>query len=164
MTKPHGCMIFRPHTANCTCPRRPGELETSVVNRVSEAPGQGQKAIVNACSTYNRTDVKNKGHFETWSWYDDSVIPVQLPKLVHIECLHLVRSLTQAKFGVLLLGCSIPVFEKAFERFKENSDTTETMKIAPISRPATGVPRPTQAWNTVVGIGAPLTVSQGIGM
>ncbi|KAI4191183.1 MAG: hypothetical protein LQ348_003545 [Seirophora lacunosa] len=158
ITKSQGCMLFRPHTANCTCPRRSGELETSVVNRESEA---GPKAIVNACSTYSRTDTKNRGHFETWSWYDDSVIPVQVPKLVHVECLHLIRSLTQSKFGVTLLSRSVLVFEKAFERFKETSGATGTIKMVPTNQP---VSRPIQARNTVVGTGAPLVVSQGIGV
>ncbi|KAL8963289.1 MAG: hypothetical protein Q9193_000429 [Seirophora villosa] len=105
-----------------------------------------------------------RGHFETWSWYDDSVIPVQVPKLVHVECLHLIRSLTQSKFGVTLLSRSVLVFEKAFERFKETSGTTGTIKMVATNRPATAVPRPIQARNTVVGAGAPLVVSPGIGV
>lgn len=129
-TKAHGCMVFRPHTAHCTCPKRSGELETSVVNRASDMPNQGPKVIVSTCSQYNRTDPKNKGHFETFKWFDDSVIPVQPPKMVHVDSLHLMRPLTQPRFGVTLLSRSVLMFEGAFKGFKERSETIEaTMSV-----------------------------------
>lgn len=148
-TRAQGCMMFRPHTAYCTCPQRPGELETSVVNRVAEASGQGLKVIVSQCNQYNRTNPRNKGHFETWSWYNDSVVPIQAPKMVHIQCLHLVRSLTQPKFGVTLLNRSVLMFDEAFQRFKDGYEMTDATTTVSQNRLATGGPVPPQAWNPV---------------
>lgn len=141
--------MFRPHTAYCTCPRRSGELETTVVNRVAIASGQGQRVIVSQCNLYSRTDPQNKGHFETWNWYDDSVIPIQAPKMVHIHSLHLVRSLTQPKFGVMLLNRSVLMFDDAFKRFKESYKTTEAGTMVSQSRLVTGGPVPPAAWGPV---------------
>ncbi len=148
-TRPQGCMMFRPHTSCCKCPRRSGELETTVVNRVAIASGHGQKVIVSQCHLYSRTDPQNRGHFETWSWYDDSVIPIQPPKLVHIHSLHLVRSLTQPKFGVMLFNPSVLMFSDAFKRFKESYEMTDADTTVSQSRLVTGGPVAPHAWSHV---------------
>ncbi|KAL8862835.1 MAG: hypothetical protein Q9178_000777 [Gyalolechia marmorata] len=85
--------MFRPHTARCTCPKKAGELETSVIDR---------------------------GQFETWSWYANSVIPIQAPKMIHINCLHLMRPLTQPGFGLTLHARSLVSLEDALKQFKED--------------------------------------------
>ena len=113
-TRSKGYRIFRPHTARCTCPKTAGELETSVIDRVSLT------TIESPCHFYNRTDRKNKGHFETWSWYANSVIPIQAPKMIHINCLHLMRPLTQPRFGLTLHAPSVVSLEDALKQFKED--------------------------------------------
>lgn len=130
-TKPDGSMTFRPHTAYCTCPKRLGELETSVTKRANETSSPGSKAIVSACNQYNRANSKNKGQFETWSWYNDSAVPIQAPKMIHIDSLHLMRPLTQPNFGVVLLSRSVRMVEDAFKRFRHSSEMTEaSTKVA----------------------------------
>lgn len=148
-------MVFRPHTAYCTCPKRPEELETSVVNRLSEMSGQGQRSIVNQCNTYSRTDPKNKGQFETWGWANDSVMPIQAPKMVHIESLHLVRSLTQPRFGVALQSRSVSMFDEAFKRFKERGGMTGASTTVSHGRLATGGREPTQEWSRIAVMSRP---------
>ncbi|KAL8803417.1 MAG: hypothetical protein Q9182_003215 [Xanthomendoza sp. 2 TL-2023] len=114
-TKSKGYLVFRPHTTHCTCPRTaPGELETHVVDRAL-----GTRIPSPTCTSYDRADVKNKGHFETWSWFDSSVIPIQAPKTVHVECLHLMRPLTQPRFGLVLHAAGVERLEMALGRFRE---------------------------------------------
>ncbi|KAL9604797.1 MAG: hypothetical protein Q9219_000245 [cf. Caloplaca sp. 3 TL-2023] len=137
-------LLFRPHTAECTCPPRMmrgrlagGELGTAVVNRVGRnnvskgggAGGASSKVITSPCHQYSRTDKANRGHFETWSWYDDSVIPVQAPKMVHIECLHLKRPLTQPRFGLVLEAPSVVRFEEAFKAFCFRREISSSGKV-----------------------------------
>lgn len=126
-TRSKGYRIFRPHTARCTCPRTSaygeGELETSVFDRVSLT------TIESPCHLYDRADhKKNKGQFETWSWYANSVIPIQAPKMVHIDCLHLMRPLTQPRFGLTLHARSLVSLEDALRQFKESPKGLPVMR------------------------------------
>ena len=114
-TRSKGYRVFKPHTAHCTCAQTSAaELETSVFDRVSLT------TIESPCHLYNRSDkAKNKGHFETWSWYANSVIPIQAPKMVHVDCLHLMRPLTQPRFGLTLNAGSLKSLEGALRQFRE---------------------------------------------
>lgn len=153
-TKQHGYIMFRPHTTCCTCPKRPRELETSVIDRVSNASSLGPEVIESPCHLYSRTDRKNKGHFETWSWYDHSVIPIQAPKMIHVECLHLMRPLTQPRFGLMLNHQSVLAFHKLFQCYKETSKRSiKDTEVGP--RRLADRHKPTQAWSHVVRLGIP---------
>lgn len=146
--KHQGCMIFRPHTASCTCPKRPGELGTSVVNRVSHSSNNNLCVIESPCHLYDRSDMRNKGHFETWSWYHNSVIPIQAPKMVHVESLHLLRPLTQPKFGLVLNSPHLVIFDQVFGRFKDLWDLTgKKSENAQVQR--TERPQLVRAWSDV---------------
>ncbi|KAL8804154.1 MAG: hypothetical protein Q9200_005932 [Gallowayella weberi] len=123
-TKSRGYMVFRPHTAQCACKKTPGELETHVVDRQKS----GTMIPSPSCQSYDRADAKNKGHFETWSWYDNSVIPIQAPKTVHVDCLHLMRPLTQPKFGLVLTPPGIEKLEQALKPFREMGKVMPTIR------------------------------------
>lgn len=143
-----GCLILRPHTASCTCPKRPGELGTSVVNRVSDGLNDTLCVFESPCHLYHRSDVRNRGHFETWSWYDNSVIPIQAPKMVRVESLHLLRPLTQPKFGLILNPPHMVAFDVIFGRFKDLWDlSTREPKDEKVQRNER--PKLVRAWSDV---------------
>lgn len=158
-SRSQGYMIFRPHTASCTCPERAGELETNAVNREVEASNHQHKRIESPCHLYSRTSKQNRGHFETWSWYDDSVIPIQAPKMVNIECLHLKRPLTQPRFGIVLDYRSILIFDDVFRQFKETLKTNNESQTVGRRRLAAGDFR---AWGQKASIGPSAAISSGI--
>lgn len=158
-----GYMIFRPHTACCTCPKRPRELETSVVNREIEESNQGSKRIESPCHLYDRHRTTNRGHFETWSWYNDSVIPIQAPKMVHIECLHLKRPLTQPRFGLALDYLSVLMFEEMFRDFRETRKNDDESIPVGQRRVVAGGFRPMRTWSQSISMTLSTVVSLGIG-
>lgn len=161
-SKSQGYMIFRPHTTSCTCPERPGELETHVVDREVEVSNYQYKKIESPCHLYNRTSKHNKGHFETWSWYDDSIIPVQAPKMVNIACLHLKRPLTQSRFGLVLDHRSMLMFDNVFEKYKEALNMNDNTQIIGQRRlPAEAFP-PLQVWGQGASTGLLAAMSSGI--
>ncbi|KAI4214997.1 MAG: hypothetical protein LQ349_009186 [Xanthoria aureola] len=137
-TRSNGYRIFRPHTARCTCPTTTTslaaadggeELETRVFDRVSLT------TIESPCHSYNRADhKKNRGQFETWSWYANSVIPIQAPKIVHVDCLHLMRPLTQRKFGLTLHARSLLSLDEALGQFKEIPPPLELLPPPPVMK------------------------------
>ncbi|KAL8686886.1 MAG: hypothetical protein Q9218_006790 [Villophora microphyllina] len=127
---------------------------TSVINRVSDALNDTSCTVESPCHLYDRADKRNKGHFETWSWYENSVIPIQAPKMVHIESLHLLRPLTQAKFGVVLKSQHAMTFDNAFGRFKA-TDLEELTEKATEQAQGLQVERPqfVRAWSDVARVG-----------
>ncbi|KAL8671720.1 MAG: hypothetical protein Q9168_003791 [Polycauliona sp. 1 TL-2023] len=113
-TRHKGYRVFKPHTARCTCAQTSSTaMETNVFDRVNST------TVESPCHLYNRLDKRNKGHFETWSWFTNSVIPIQAPKMVHVNCLHLLRPLTQPRMGVTLHASSLASLDDALRQFKE---------------------------------------------
>ena len=155
-TKSQGHIILRPHT-DCTCARRPSELETSVVNRELSVCKQEK----NPCHLYDRTSKQNRGHFETWSWYDDSVIPIQTPKMVHVDCLHLKRPLTQPRFGLILDYRSALMFDEGFKRFKKSLNMNNDVGQKP---PAVGGTRSVKPRTQCAMIDSLAVMVEGIGI
>lgn len=75
------------------------------------------------CTRYDRQNAK--GQFETWSWFKDSCIPLQAPKMVHVDSLHLMRPLTQRKFGLRVAEHDVRRLETSFLKFRSGSSRGE---------------------------------------
>ncbi|KAI4217261.1 MAG: hypothetical protein LQ351_000570 [Letrouitia transgressa] len=141
-------VTFRPHTARCLCgSAQQGQIETQVFNRLlcptTTAPAvtiggridadQGARHMYmhsskandydQPCAKYGRQNAK--GQFETWSWFKDSCIPLQAPKMVHVDSLHLMRPLTQRKFGLRVMEHDIRRLEASFSKFRSGSNGEE---------------------------------------
>ncbi|KAL9043953.1 MAG: hypothetical protein Q9214_002879, partial [Letrouitia sp. 1 TL-2023] len=148
------CVRFRPHTARCLCgSAQPGQIETKVFNRLLPLPTTTSTPTVpprgqtdanqrarhahmhththsskaedydQPCTRYDRQSAK--GQFETWSWFKDSCIPLQAPKMVHIDSLHLIRPLTQRKFGLRVAEPDVRRLEASFLKFRSGSSGGE---------------------------------------
>ncbi|KAL9611537.1 MAG: hypothetical protein Q9167_003821 [Letrouitia subvulpina] len=68
------------------------------------------------CTKYDPQNAK--GHFETWSWFKDSCIPLQEPKMVHVDSLHLMRPLMQRRFGLRVAERDVLRLEASFWKFQ----------------------------------------------
>ena len=121
-------LTFRPHTASCSCSRRPGDVSTKVVNRSGKAKA-GPFTLETPCVGYWRTNPENKGSFEPWEWQATSCIPLQAPKMIHIDALHLMRARTQRDFGVMLDLKSVLVVDELLKQFEPPPSCVENIVV-----------------------------------